>query len=39
MVGCNRAKVVVLKQKRLCSGKSGCIEAKEIVFGQKWLSS
>ena len=40
-----RAKVVVLWQKCLFSGKSGCIREKMVVFGQddcfraKWLYS
>ena len=40
-----RAKVVVIGQKYLYSGKSGCsrqsgcIRAKVVVFGQKWLYS
>ena len=43
--GCSRAKVVVIGQKWLCSGKSGCIRArclyldKVVRFGQKWLYS
>ena len=43
--GCIRAtslysgKVVVLGQKWLYSGKSGCISRKVVVSGQKWLFS
>ena len=31
--------MVVLEQNCLYSGKSGCIWAKVVVFGQKWLYS
>ena len=27
-------KVLVFGQKRLCSGKSGCIRGKVVIFGQ-----
>ena len=33
------SKVNVIGQKGLYSGKSGCIRANVVVFGQKWLHS
>ena len=31
--------IVILAQKRLSSGKSGCIWAEVVLIGQKWLYS
>ena len=31
--------MVTFGQKWLCLGKSGCIRAKVVLFGQKWLYS
>ena len=31
--------MVVIRQKRLYSDKSGCIRVKVVVFGQKWMYS
>ena len=36
---CIRAKVVVLGEKLLYSGKRGSIRGKVVVFRQKWLYS
>ena len=35
--GSFRAKVVLIGQKWLYSGKNGCIPKKQVVFGQKGL--
>ena len=37
--GFSRTKVAVLKKKVIVFGQSGCIRAKEVAFGQKWLYS
>ena len=36
--GCTRQGVCI-RAKRLYSGKSDCIQAKVVLFGQKWLCS